>query len=143
MGWCQGSIWKNALNHDYKNNYGRNFQFEKFSFIDFVLIDKWNLLGKRPNRPIANLSFADLHSQPREMLLPKPLNMYLLVFLFAHWFAFPFRKVWTGKEKENWKFEENAHQGSGWFTFCFKQYQTKFLRFLKHLNDLEHPTNYL
>ena len=28
---------KNALNHDYKNSCGRNFQFTKFSFIDFVL----------------------------------------------------------------------------------------------------------
>ena len=46
-------------------------------------------------------------------------------------------------EKENWSFEENVHLGSGWFTFCFEQYQTKTFRFLKHLNDLEHPTNYL
>ena len=36
-------------------------------------------------------------------------------------------------EKENWSFEENAHQGSGWFTFCFQQYQIKFFRLLKHL----------
>ena len=31
---------KNASNHDYKNNNGRNFQFTKFSVIDFVLTDK-------------------------------------------------------------------------------------------------------
>ena len=40
--------WKNALNHDYKNNNGRNFQFTKFSFIDFVLTDGRSLSGKRP-----------------------------------------------------------------------------------------------
>ena len=35
---AEGPKWKNALNHDYKNNYGRNFQCTIFSFIDFV----WN-----------------------------------------------------------------------------------------------------
>ena len=40
--------WKNALNHDYKNNNGRNFQFTKFSFIDFVLTDRRSLSGKQP-----------------------------------------------------------------------------------------------
>ena len=38
--------WKNALNHDYKNNNGRNFQFTKFSFIEFT--DRRCLSGKRP-----------------------------------------------------------------------------------------------
>ena len=37
--------WKNGLNH--KNNNGRNFQFKKFSFIDFVLTDRRSLLGKQ------------------------------------------------------------------------------------------------
>ena len=36
------------LNHDYKINNGRNLQFTKFSFIDFVLIDRRSLSGKRP-----------------------------------------------------------------------------------------------
>ena len=42
--------WKNALNHDYKNNNGRNFQFTKFSFIEFVLTDRRQKKssGKRP-----------------------------------------------------------------------------------------------
>ena len=35
------------LNHDYKNNKGHNFQFTKFSFIDFVLTDRRSLSGKR------------------------------------------------------------------------------------------------
>ena len=37
---------ENALNHDYKNNDGRNFQFTKFSFIEFT--DRRCLSGKRP-----------------------------------------------------------------------------------------------
>ena len=40
--------WKNALNHDYKNNNGRNFRFTKFSFIDFILTDRRSLSGKQP-----------------------------------------------------------------------------------------------
>ena len=36
------------MNHDYKNNNGRNFQFTKFSSIDFVLTDRRSLSGKRP-----------------------------------------------------------------------------------------------
>ena len=41
--------WQNVLNHDYKNNYGRNFQLKKFTFIDFVLTDSRSLSGKRSN----------------------------------------------------------------------------------------------
>ena len=40
--------WKTALNHDYKNNNSRNFQFTKFSFIDFVFTDRRSLSGKQP-----------------------------------------------------------------------------------------------
>ena len=36
------------LNHDYKINNGCNFQFTKFSFIDFVLTDRGSFSGKRP-----------------------------------------------------------------------------------------------
>ena len=38
----------NALNDDYKNNNGRNFQFKKFSSIHFVHTDRRTLSGKRP-----------------------------------------------------------------------------------------------
>ena len=58
---------ENALNHDYENNNGRNFQFKKISFIDFVLTDRRSLLSKRSKS-------AGDHSQPREMLTPKSLN---------------------------------------------------------------------
>ena len=46
--WRQLSRWKNALNHDYKTNNSRNFQFTKFLFIDFVLTERRNLSDKRP-----------------------------------------------------------------------------------------------
>ena len=47
------------------------------------------------NRPVANLPVVDFHSQPREMLTPKPLNTQLSVFLLVYWFSCPSRKVWT------------------------------------------------
>ena len=45
------------------------------------------------NRPVANLPVVDFHSQPREMLTPKPLNTQLSVFLLVYWFSSPSRKV--------------------------------------------------
>ena len=45
------------------------------------------------NRPVANLPIVDFHSQPREMLTPKPLNTHLPVFLLVYWFSSPSRKV--------------------------------------------------
>ena len=45
--WRQLLRWKYALNHDYKNNNGRNFQFTKFLFIYFVLNSR-SLSDKRP-----------------------------------------------------------------------------------------------
>ena len=44
---------------------------------------------------MANLPVANFRSQPREMLLLKPLNTYISVFLFEYWFSFPPRKVLT------------------------------------------------
>ena len=71
---------KNALNHDNKNNH--NFQFTKFSFISTTEI-------------IFQVNSHIGRWQPREMLLLKPLNTYILVFLFEYWFSFPSRKVLT------------------------------------------------
>ena len=45
------------------------------------------------NRSVANLPVVDFHSQPREMLTPKPLNTQLSVFLLVYWFSSPSRKV--------------------------------------------------
>ena len=47
------------------------------------------------NRPVANLPVVDFHSQPREMLTPKPLNTQLSVFLLVYWFSSSSRRVWT------------------------------------------------
>ena len=44
-------------------------------------------------RPVPNLLVVDFHSQPREMLTPKPLNMLLSVFLLVYWFPSPSKKV--------------------------------------------------
>ena len=93
--------WKTALNHDYKNNNSRNFQFTKFSFIDFVFTDRRSLSGNDQNRPMANLSFVEFHSQPKEMLTPKPLNTQLSVFILVYWFSSPSRKVWNSLSVSN------------------------------------------
>ena len=42
------------------------------------------------NRPVANLPVVDFHSQPREMLTPKPLNVQLFL---VYWFSSSSRKV--------------------------------------------------
>ena len=47
MRWRQLLRRKYALNHDYKNNNGRNFQFTKFLFIYFVLNNSRSLSDKR------------------------------------------------------------------------------------------------
>ena len=68
---------KNALNHVYKSKNGRNFQFTKFSFINFSLPTEGVFQVNGWNRPEANLSVVDFHSQPREMLTPKPPNTFI------------------------------------------------------------------
>ena len=45
------------------------------------------------DQSVANLPIVDFHSQPIEMLTPKPLNMQLLVFLLVYWLSSPSRKV--------------------------------------------------
>ena len=47
------------------------------------------------NRLVANLPVVDFHSQPREMLTPKPPNTWLSVFLWVYWFSSPSIRVWT------------------------------------------------
>ena len=55
------------MNRESPNN---NFQFTKFSFIDFEEVFQVN--GQ--NRPVANFPVVDFHPQPKEMLTSKPLN---------------------------------------------------------------------
>ena len=87
--------WKNALNHDYKNNNGRNFQSKNSHLLTLSLPTEEVFQVNGQNRPVANLPVVDFHSQPREMLTSKPLNMQLSVFLLVYWFSSPSRKVWT------------------------------------------------
>ena len=44
--WRYGSRWKNALSNEYRNNNGRNSQFTRFSFIDFIDEDIFQVNGK-------------------------------------------------------------------------------------------------
>ena len=41
----------------------------------------------------ANLPVVDFHSQPKEMLTPKPRNTQISVVLLIYWFYSPSRKV--------------------------------------------------
>ena len=72
-----------------KKNNGRNFQFTKFSFIDFFLTNRRSLSGKRPNRPIANLPVVDFHSQPRNANI-KATEYVTFGFSFSILVFFPF-----------------------------------------------------
>ena len=53
---------ENALNYDYKNNNGRNFQFTKFSFIEFSLPTEEVFQVNGQNRLVENLPVVDFHS---------------------------------------------------------------------------------
>ena len=88
---------------------------------------------------ITNLPVADLHSQPREMLLPKPLNTYLLVFLFVHWFSIPSRKVWTGKGKEKLEVWRECSLGIRLIYILFKAISNTIFQVFKTLKWLRAP----
>ena len=63
---------ENALNHDYKNDNGRNFQLIKLSFIDFVLTERRSLSGKRPKSACGKSSCCWF--QFRSQFVSKPLK---------------------------------------------------------------------
>ena len=85
---------ENALNHEYKNNNGRNFQFTKFSFIDFFLTDRRSLSGKRPKSARGN-SFSCRFSSHW---------MRNFRFLTEYWFSSHSRKFWTSMSVSDTKF---------------------------------------
>ena len=68
------------MNHDYKNNNERNFQFTKLSFVDFVPTDRRRQTVK--NWPAANLSFVDFRSQPRRNAITKATEYVAFGFSF-------------------------------------------------------------
>ena len=92
--WRRLLRWKNALSRDYKNNNGSNFRFKKNSHLLTLSLpteEVFQVNGQ--NRLVANLPVVDFHSQPIEMLTPKPLNAQLSVFPVVYWFSSSSRKV--------------------------------------------------
>ena len=86
---------ENALTHDYKNNNGRNFQFTKFSFIYFVLIDRRSLSGKRQKSASGKSSSCRFSFSAERNANTKATEYVTFGFSFVYWFFFPSRKVWT------------------------------------------------
>ena len=88
---------------------------------------------------ITNLPVADLHSQPREMLLSKPLNTYLLVFLFVYWFSIPSKKVWMGKGKRKLEVWRECSLRIRLIYILFKAISNKNFQVFKTLKWLRAP----
>ena len=83
------------MNHDYKTNEGRNFQFTKFSFIDFVLNDRRSLSGKRPKSSSDKSSSCRFSFSAERNANTKATEDVTSSFLLVYWFSYPCRKVWT------------------------------------------------
>ena len=62
------------LNHDYKNNNGRDFNLQNSHLLILSLPPKEVFQVNGQNRPVANLPVVDFHCQPREIPISKPLN---------------------------------------------------------------------
>ena len=84
--------WKNALNHDYKNNNGRNFQFTKFSFIEFVLTDRRSLSGKRPKSASSKSSSCRFSFSDERNANTKATEYATFGFSFSILVFFPFQE---------------------------------------------------
>ena len=82
--------WKNALNHDYKNNNGRNFQFTKFSFIDFVLTNRGSLTGKQPKSASGKSSSCWFSFSAKRNANTKATEYVTFGFSFSILVSFPF-----------------------------------------------------
>ena len=84
------------MNHDYKNNNGRNFPFTKFSFIDFVLTERRILSGKRP-KSVSDKSFSCRISSSAERNANTKATEYItfgfsfsILIFFAFWESLKF-----------------------------------------------------
>ena len=84
--------WKNALNHDYKNNNGRNFQFTKFSFIEIVLTDRRCLSGKRPKSASSKSSSCRFSFSDERNANTKATEYATFGFSFSILVFFPFQE---------------------------------------------------
>ena len=62
------------------------FNLKNSHLITFFLpTDAFQVNGQ--NQPVINLPVVNFHSQPREMLTPKPLIKVPSVFLLVYWFS--------------------------------------------------------
>ena len=68
-----------------------NLQNSYLFTLSLTTAEVFQINGK--NRLVSNLLVVDFHSQPREMLTPKPPNTQLSVFLLVYWFSSPSRQV--------------------------------------------------
>ena len=77
---------ENALNNDYKINDGRNFQFTKFSFTDFVLTDRRSLSGKQPKSASYKSSSCRFSFWAERNANTKATEYVTFGFSFVYWF---------------------------------------------------------
>ena len=70
-----------------------NFNLQ--NFIDWLVLTEEIFQVNCKSWVVANLPVVDFHSQPREMVTSKPLNVQLSVFFLVYWFPSPSKKVWT------------------------------------------------
>ena len=73
-----------------KNNNGRNFQFTKFSVIDFVLTDRRGLSGKRPKSASGKSSSCRFSSSAGRNANTKATEYVAFGFSFSILVFFPF-----------------------------------------------------
>ena len=90
--------------HDYKNNNGRNFQFTKFSFIDFVLTDRKSLSGKRPKSASGKSSSCRFSFSAERNANTKATEYVTFGFSFSILVFFLSMKVWTSLSVGNTDF---------------------------------------
>ena len=81
---------KKALNH-YKNN-GRNFQYTKFSVIDFVLTDRVSLSGTRPKSACGKSFSNRLSFSAVRNVITKATKNITFGFFFSYLVFFRFLK---------------------------------------------------
>ena len=66
---------KNALNHDYKTTVVVIFNLQNSHLLTLSLPTQEVFQVNGQNQPVTNFPVVDFHSQPREKLTPKPLNL--------------------------------------------------------------------
>ena len=74
---------------------GRNFQFSKFSFIEFVLIDRRSLSGKWPKSARGKSSSCRFSFSAERNVNTKAAEYLTFGFSFSILFSSPSRKVWA------------------------------------------------